>query len=189
MKRRLHGRRADLTVGADVQAAEVRPGPHRAPVHRVVEREQARRLRVGTEKGDVPPELDEGPSVAARERLAHGPEGLDVLDEQAPGHVTQGCARETQGAIPRSDNVNGLTPRQRETCPRCGAALLPLEELHRRAIDLADASVRLAAAYSRMRLVVPQALLDAMRQIEREAPALSLALACVAGRCRPTRSA
>jgi hypothetical protein len=76
-----------------------------------------------------------------------------------------------------------------QTCSRCGRPVLSLQELHHRAVNLAGASVRLAAAYSQMRLVIPQAMLDAMREIERGVPELSLGLACHARACTPRRAA
>jgi len=56
----------------------------------------------------------------------------------------------------------------RPRCPRCGRDLESLPRLAGRADALADAVARLRAAHDRMRSCIPQAFIEALRQLERD---------------------
>ncbi len=70
-------------------------------------------------------------------------------------------------------------------CRRCGAELVPLEELAELAQVVAGDVARARRGLEGMRLALPQVLVDAVRNLDRDAPQLAAALACHAGRCAP----
>ena len=79
--------------------------------------------------------------------------------------------------------MNRREPLEAEICPHCGRALVPIEQLAAVAAALARAAARLVRAHAAMRLAVPQAWLDAMRELARDTPRLAEGLACIAGAC------
>lgn len=69
------------------------------------------------------------------------------------------------------------------TCPRCGALVPSLADLADQALTLSATAARVVDGWRQMRLAVPQALAQGMRDLEAVAPRLAAGLACLAGRC------
>lgn len=70
-----------------------------------------------------------------------------------------------------------------ETCPRCGRAVLPLEELAAWAQATSEHAAGLRRAHERMKLAVPADFVRALQQLQVVAPRLAEALRCHARTC------
>ncbi len=73
-----------------------------------------------------------------------------------------------------------------KVCPRCGRELVPLEQLADLAGCAAVLAHRVRDGLASMRLVIPQKVSNAVRELATAtAPRLAQGLACAAGACSP----